>query len=1028
MAGSVEGKTYAYDAFVSYSHAADNELAPVLQSHLQSFAKPWYKLRSLRVFRDATTLTLTPHLWPTIREAMDSSRYFVLLASPKAAQSRWVQQEVSHWLTTRGADTLLILLTEGAIDWNDQTNDFDWSVTTSLPPCLKGAFVSEPKWEDVSSLTTPEDLTMQNPVLRKTVASLYSAITGKPLDAVIGEDVRQYRRTRAIAGGTLAAFLIGAVGIGGYVQYSQAQRDLERQRTQHQREERLRSQSRHIAEQARQLIERGDAGSGANLVLEDLERDPEDPGERPIVSETHMTLFSGLHSNLERNILPVRAQADVVAFSPLGTILVAADRTVQIFDQDTRTPKMRLAHDGKVLTAVFSGDGQRVLTAAKDKKARVFDLVRNETRTFEHSDEVVSAAFDPTEKLVATASRDDTAGIWDVATGQRKALLQHEADVMDVAWAENGTRLVTVTVRGMVRAWDVVSGVELFAAPAGRNVRLTSVSINRDGTRAVTAGLGQGAAVLWNTKNGAVVATLSHGRSSVSSAVFSPTDNLVVTTGRDQRAAVWETENGRLMYTLLDHTNVVAGASFSPDGSRLVTFSPDRTARVYAACDGRELAILRGHTDEIVSAGFSPDGCSLLTGSGDATARHWDLISRPGQTIFAEQRCAPGIGRRSSERCKAQAEFASMRREVLGGAISPDGKLVATASNDRIARVYDSTNGNRLAAMPMQEHPIIAVTFDLTGEILLTGQGPLDAPEKAGALRLWNWREGREIIPNGIAHTGSVRSIAISPDGTRVLTASGDGLAQVFDLKTGVLQLRIETPADCRDKPCQLGNASWSPDGKRIATASFGKKACVWDVVGEAGMLGGVLTAPALCVAHNHIVYAVNWNSVGTHIVTGSGDQTAAVWDARTGQAQRRFFGDDFDFRTVQFFDNDRQVITANGDYSVRFWYAGNGREAARLLHRQAHVTWAGMDKSGQQLFTASADGIARIWRLPPTLDELAASVRGGLKRCLSTQQRGEFNLNYRVLPSWCAGKLHGAGAGIERLVQPGASSASASQ
>src|SRR5678816_1574607 len=88
---------WKYKAFISYSHAADDRLAPALQSGLQRFGKPWYRLRSIRVFRDKTGLAVTPELWGSIERALSSSEFFVLLASPQAADSKWVAQEVEWW-------------------------------------------------------------------------------------------------------------------------------------------------------------------------------------------------------------------------------------------------------------------------------------------------------------------------------------------------------------------------------------------------------------------------------------------------------------------------------------------------------------------------------------------------------------------------------------------------------------------------------------------------------------------------------------------------------------------------------------------------------------------------------------------------------------------------------------------------------------------------------------------------------------------------------------------------------------------
>ncbi len=75
-----------YDAFISYSHAKDKPIAAALQSVVQRLGKPWYQRRALRVFRDDTSLSATPHLWPTIEQALAQSRFLVLLASPEAAR------------------------------------------------------------------------------------------------------------------------------------------------------------------------------------------------------------------------------------------------------------------------------------------------------------------------------------------------------------------------------------------------------------------------------------------------------------------------------------------------------------------------------------------------------------------------------------------------------------------------------------------------------------------------------------------------------------------------------------------------------------------------------------------------------------------------------------------------------------------------------------------------------------------------------------------------------------------------------
>src|ERR1700742_682 len=115
-----------YDAFISYSHARDKPIAAALQSVMQQLGKRWYRLRALRVFRDDTSLSVTPHLWPSIEQALGQSRFFVLLTSPEAAESKWVNKEVAYWLDHNSIDTLLIGVTDGELCWDEAAGDFVW--------------------------------------------------------------------------------------------------------------------------------------------------------------------------------------------------------------------------------------------------------------------------------------------------------------------------------------------------------------------------------------------------------------------------------------------------------------------------------------------------------------------------------------------------------------------------------------------------------------------------------------------------------------------------------------------------------------------------------------------------------------------------------------------------------------------------------------------------------------------------------------------------------------------------------------
>ena len=194
-----------HDAFISYSHAADAELAKQLEAGLQRFAKPWYRVRELRVFRDAANLNLSPHLWDGIVEALGSASYLLYLASPEAAASKWVCKELAYWLTNRDRHKLLIVVTKGDVAWDEHVNDFNWNVTTCVPRDLSGAFAGEPFYLDMRWARTETDLSPRNPKFTEAIALLSATLHGRSVEDMIGEEVAQHRRMTRLRNGAIAA-------------------------------------------------------------------------------------------------------------------------------------------------------------------------------------------------------------------------------------------------------------------------------------------------------------------------------------------------------------------------------------------------------------------------------------------------------------------------------------------------------------------------------------------------------------------------------------------------------------------------------------------------------------------------------------------------------------------------------------------------------------------------------------------------------------------------------------------------------
>jgi hypothetical protein len=170
------GRCYA--AFLSYRREPDGRLAVALQRELERFAKPWHLRRALRVFRDDTNLAANPDLWHAIVTALDSSDIFILLASPEAARSEWVDREAAHWLAHRPPASVLLGVTAGELVWTG--SGFDRAATTCLPPALLAAFTTEPRWVDLRGLRDRPRLDLSVLPFREAVVDLAAPLRGWP--------------------------------------------------------------------------------------------------------------------------------------------------------------------------------------------------------------------------------------------------------------------------------------------------------------------------------------------------------------------------------------------------------------------------------------------------------------------------------------------------------------------------------------------------------------------------------------------------------------------------------------------------------------------------------------------------------------------------------------------------------------------------------------------------------------------------------------------------------------------------------
>ena len=263
---------------------------------------------------------------------------------------------------------------------------------------------------------------------------------------------------------------------------------------------------------------------------------------------------------------------------------------------------------------------------------------------------------------------------------------------------------------------------------------------------------------VWDIATGEGVKTLRGHGSSVRSCVFSPDGQWVLSGGDDESVRLWNVQGYqevRVLHATVfsGHDDAVLSARFSRDGQKIVTASRDRTASLWNAETGQPLRRFQeGHEFLVSGAVFYPDGQHLATGAGDNSVRVWDLTAG------------------------TQTAMMTPTGRIGTLAVSPDGKWLATGSIGSAIKLWNAATGEALGSLTGHDAEVSALRFSPRGDQLASG-------DSQGHVRLWKlenrggqqpgstgWSFDRELV----GHNGSINTIRYTPDGLRLLTASGD--------------------------------------------------------------------------------------------------------------------------------------------------------------------------------------------------------------------------------------------------------------
>lgn len=566
------------------------------------------------------------------------------------------------------------------------------------------------------------------------------------------------------------------------------------------------------------------------------------------------------------------------------------------------------------------------------------------------------------------------------------------------AAAESGS--IGPNWEGLYQVSVVLSPSQLIVAPPGSPSppRITALAFSADGQTLAIGGC-DGSVALWDVRGrrpvqslrtGEGAADCQQGAAAVRFLRYVAAGKKLLAAGADRRVRLWDlSENSQPQgpaREFADHDGPVNAADLSPDGAEVVSASDDRSVRFFNVRSGRVVRRLP-HSNVVYSARYSPSGAYVVTASRAQLIQIFDRRSdRPLLAI------GPSAGSQELKDTRARTMHDSGHRGFVQWAtFSQDDRRLLTAGEDNLAIVWDVASGRQLLSLAGHVGPVASIEESPNGRTLLTASADNTA-------RIWDARGGRLLFalaghtdhltsavysPDGEsvatvsrdgtarlwtpagrphtrieAHSDFARSAVFSPDRAQseILSAGADGLARIWDRKTGKLRREL------------LGHALWvnsavySPDGGQVVTAGMDCTARVWDLRSESDP--SVLRSADGC--HDWIRYA-EFSPDGQSVVMASGDSTAYVfakraegWKLASKLVHPR---DSREVASAVFSRDGREILTASADHRARRWRLSDGQILQTLDHESDDwVRHAVFSPQGTMLLTASRNGLAMLW------------------------------------------------------------------
>lgn len=560
-----------------------------------------------------------------------------------------------------------------------------------------------------------------------------------------------------------------------------------------------------------------------------------------------------------------------------------------------------------------------------------------------------------THQLSSTENRGGEVWIWDVATGKViRTLGEPSGGSRCAVFTPDGTTLFTGNFDSTLRAYDTATWKPWGTSTAGAHTQgVNGLSISRDGKWLATAGL-DNTVRLWNVeelvkkKTGAAVAQLSpvaifEGHTAGVYSVAIASDGKTILSGSgDNTARIWEVpaelppSDKRVTVkkeraVLKDHTQAVEAVAISPDGKTFVTGSWDRTVKFWNT-DGTLRKSIGPYEANVLGLAFNAEGKELAVSTGQPNAPQ-----NPGNVHILS----------GGSNWKADAEFTTKplgkqahTGPVYSVAFLGDGKTVVSVGRDRQVRFRVVGEDGDGRVIKGDEFGDYLDQMFLGAALSPDGKQLAVAGENKTAV-IWDLAE-KKVVHVLKGHKDVVSCVAYSPDGKHLATGSYDKTIKLWDVATG------------RELGTILGHTNWvfsvaySPDGKLIASGGYDRTVRVWSAFSG--------TNKGAWKEHTAGVRSVAFTTEGDSVISGSADRTIRVWNIASGKVTTTLKGHKGAVRSVAVSPDGTTLASASEDKTIRLWDLATGKEKFSPIELNDMIVTVRFSPKGHTLLAGTYD------------------------------------------------------------------------